>query len=237
MIYFKKTIKNLHVESNMKIMKNDTVEIQSYEELKKMFSKNPKDLKDLINEIPDSGWKKIGDISFVDNNENFNKIRNFFFNNGFSENIKIYENPIHSGVEGNDGKTHLTIANSVTILNEDGSLLRFLPSKVGGIVISRLFVTPKNQSKGYGTMLMNLFLSIALVSIKKFPEIELECTGSLNVGSKVFINPISSQTKFFRKFGFRVVKEESEYPEYVKMKFDFSKFVENEENIKKIITK
>ena len=87
------------------------------------------------------------------------------------------------------------------------------------------------------TMLMNLFLSLTLVSIERFPEIELECTGNLNVGSKVIMNPISSQTKFFRKFGFRVVKEESEYPEYVKMKFDFSKFVENEENIMKIINR
>ena len=86
-------------------------------------------------------------------------------------------------------------------------------------------------------MLMNLFLSITILSITKFPEIELECTGFLNVGSEVIINPISSQIKFFRKFGFRVVKEESEYPEYVKMKFDFSKFVENEENMKKILRK
>jgi len=237
MIYFIITIKNLHVESNMKIMKKDVDEFLSYEEIKTIYSENPKIFKELINNKPDFGFKKIGNINFVDTNENFNKLRNFCFNNGFSDNIEIYEIPIHSGVEGRDGKIHVTIANSVTISNEDGSLFRFLPSKAGGIVISRLFVTPENQSKGYGTMLMNLFLSITILSITKFPEIELECTGFLNVGSEVIINPISSQIKFFRKFGFRVVKEESEYPEYVKMKFDFSKFVENEENMKKILRK
>ena len=218
-------------------MNNDINEILSYEELKGNYLKNPKKFKELLNNKPDFGFKKIGDINFVNSNENFDKLKNFCFNNGFSDNIAFYENPIHSGVEGSDGKILITIANSVTIFHEDGSLLRFLPSNGGGLTISRLFVIPKNQSKGYGTMLMNLFLTLTLVSIERFPEIELECTGLLNVGNKVIINPIASQTKFFRKFGFRVVKEESEYPEYVKMKFDFSKFVENEENMKKILRK
>jgi GNAT superfamily N-acetyltransferase len=218
-------------------MKMNIEKSQSLDEMKQIYLNDPEKMKELIRTMPGFDDKKIGKIEFVDNNINFNLIRDFCFENELNDNVYILEQPIYSGVEGNDRKYNFTIANSIVFALEDGSLLRFLPSKAGGIVISRLFVTPKNQSKGYGTMLMNLFLSLTLVSIERFPEIELECTGNLNVGSKVIKNPISSQTKFFRKFGFRVVKEESEYPEYVKMKFDFSKFVENEENMKKILRK
>ena len=62
-------------------MNNDINEILSYEELKGNYLKNPKKFKELLNNKPDFGFKKIGDINFVNSNENFDKLKNFCFNN------------------------------------------------------------------------------------------------------------------------------------------------------------
>lgn len=212
-------------------------EIQKLEEIKELYLKDSKKFKDFLNSRPGSCFQKIGTIDFVDDNENFKLIRDLCDKNELNENVDIFENIIHSAVEGNDGLYNVTISNSIAFVLHDGSLLRFLPSKGEGLVISRVLVTEINRSKGNGTALMNMFLIVILLSIKSFPDIELECTGNINSGTESIKYPISSQIRFFRKFGFRVIREESEYPAYVKMKFDFSKFVETENMIieKKLI--
>ena len=227
----------MHVESNMKIMKNFVENLTSFEELKEDYLKDPKVFRDEIDDCYKKTGSKLGKINFINDNMTFNIIKENCSNERFYSEIEIENYPIVSGVEGNDGKMNVNIANSVTMFLKDGSHLRFLPSKNKGIVISRIYVRPENQSKGNGSKLMNNLFSIIFESLKEFPEIELECTGTVGSGSNRIYSTISSQTRFFRKFGFRVVREESEYPEHVKMKFDFAKFVENEENLKKIISK
>ena len=72
MIYFIITIKNLHVECNMKIMIKKINGFQKLEEAKERYLKDSKKFKDLLNNCPGSCFQKIGTIDFVDDNENFN---------------------------------------------------------------------------------------------------------------------------------------------------------------------
>ena len=172
----------MHVECNMKIMIKKINGFQKLEEAKEMYLKDSKKFKDLLNNCPGSCFQKIGTIDFVDDNENFKLISDLCDKHELNENVDIFEHIIHSAVEGNDGLFNVTISNSIAFVLQDGSLLRFLPSKGEGLVISRVLVTEINRSRGNGTALMNMFLMVILLSIKSFPDIELECTGNINSG-------------------------------------------------------
>jgi GNAT superfamily N-acetyltransferase len=125
----------------------------------------------------------------------------------------------------------LKIRNSVIIKLANGSYLRFCSHKDNGIDISSVYVMEENQNKGDGTLLMNFLLNSILTSLEQFPLIILECTGRSGYGNKLINSNIQSQIKFFRKFGFRVDRTNSNYPHYVKMVFDLKNLVSQENNI------
>jgi hypothetical protein len=126
------------------------------------------------------------------------------------------------------------IRNSCTISLKNGSHIKFCPYKENGIEISRVYVKPCNQNCGNGSYLMSLFFSSILSCTNEFSEIFLECTGNINDGNNNIENDISAQIKFFRKFGFRVDRNSSKHPYYVKMVFDFRNLVNNEFKIENL---
>lgn len=106
--------------------------------------------------------------------------------------------------------------NCITLILPDESLIRFSSYGDDGIELTRIWVKEKNQKKGQGTYLMDLFIKFIEDAIGFLPEIYLECTGNIGIDNNAYSMDISEQTKFFRKYGFRV-KERSHYPHYVNM--------------------
>jgi ribosomal protein S18 acetylase RimI-like enzyme len=92
-----------------------------------------------------------------------------------------------------------------------------------GLELVSIRIHPKMQGIGIGTMLITKMFKFLNDCLGFIPEIQLECTGCIgNNEGDYLINPIKNQTKFFRKFGFRVTNSK-EYPIYVKMELDFNK--------------
>ena len=89
-----------------------------------------------------------------------------------------------------------------------------------GLELTRIIVD--EQGKGNGTTLMKLFFYLigqSGLDLETLP-IMLECVGSVGAGSNYVKSNISVQTKFFRKFGFRVEQKVSDYKNnYVQMYF------------------
>jgi hypothetical protein len=98
----------------------------------------------------------------------------------------------------------------------DESLIRFSSYQNDGIELSRIWVAEQNQRQGKGSFLMNLFFDFLKEVLGFIPTIFLECTGGVGVGQNALSMDISMQTKFFRKWGFRV-NDKKLYPTYVNM--------------------
>jgi len=83
-------------------------------------------------------------------------------------------------------------------------------------------IIANDRGKGNGTSMMKLFFLLVLdagLDLATLP-IMLECTGSVGAGSNQVTTNLTSQTKFFRKFGFRVNQSSSNYKGgYVQMNF------------------
>lgn len=110
----------------------------------------------------------------------------------------------------------LRIHNSISFHLPDDSIIRFSPFGTNGIEISRVWVSHSNQGKGLGSILMELLFQFFEDVLGEIPPLYLECNGSIGYGQRMEITPISKQTSFFRKFGFRV-KDGSKYPHFVTM--------------------
>jgi hypothetical protein len=108
----------------------------------------------------------------------------------------------------------LKIQPHITFHAEDGSLLRFSPYKENGLEISR--IQSSRIGSGMGTQLMNDFLKFVGALLGHVPLIYLECTGAVGWKETRVNYDISEQTRFFRKFGFRV-KNGKKYPLWVDM--------------------
>ena len=108
------------------------------------------------------------------------------------------------------------------------TLIRIASVGKDGIEITRVCVDQDHQGKKLGTYMMNTLFLYMIETLGYIPKIFLECIGSIQVGDRNYSNPIQQQTKFFRKFGFRVSVNKF-YPNYVKMVFDESKF--NSDNL------
>jgi len=120
---------------------------------------------------------------------------------------------------GNSIKSRQTIC--LTLSN--GSWIRFCTSpKEKQLEITSIGVVQAYQNKGYGKYLMKLVMTFVKDTLGYIPSFMLECTGNLDAMGYVFKSSIQKQTKFFRKFGFRVTSNKG-YPYYVKMELDFSK--------------
>jgi len=120
---------------------------------------------------------------------------------------------IHTLVENKKG-FYLKIQPHVTFYTKDGSLLRFSPYKEDGLEISRIQAT--KIGSGIGTRLMTDFLKLIDALLGYVPMIFLECTGAVGWKETRVNYDISQQTRFFRKFGFRV-NDGKNYPLWVTM--------------------
>jgi hypothetical protein len=205
-----------------------TADNSNFEDLFSTFKSNPKKFIDEQNKAFKGHFPKIGGVEFHPNNCSYDLVNKSVKENYIKEEQKILEiseTLIHSGVLTKD-KFILRIHNSTTISISNDSHLRFCPHGKNGLEISRVYVLETNQGKGDGTFLMNFLYKNILRSVGQFPEIMLECTGQVGSGENELINSITKQTKFFRRFGFRVSQSESKHPHYVKMKFDLTKLVD-----------
>lgn len=211
-------------------MKNDN-SVATFDAVYQDYLKDKNVFKRKFKEMMKQQGLHVDTVEVIPNNSVYLKLYNYFFNEKFEENFIIETYLINSRVQIHK-EFELKIRNSITISLENGSHLRFCPYKDNGIEISRLYVEECNQNNGDGTLLMNFIFNTIFKVLKNFPEIVLECTGEVGYKQTLIINSIQNQTKFFRKFGFRVDKNVSKYPYYVKMVFDFKNFVNNEFNIK-----
>ena len=222
----------LNCGKNFKLMKIKS-SMAIYDDVYGEFLKNKnKFIQEMKKSYNDVGLK-VDTVDVIPNNDVYLTLSNHIMNNKFTEGVKTETYLINSRVQIHK-KSNVKIRNSVTIGLANGSHLRFCPYKNNGIEISRVYVEEVYQNKGDGTLLMNLFFNSILICLKQFPVIILECTGQVGSGETLITNTIKNQTKFFRKFGFRVDKNDSKHPYYVKMVFDFKNLVNNEFNIKNL---
>ena len=94
-----------------------------------------------------------------------------------------------------------------TLILPDGSHLRFSPDKNNGIEITRVYVNEENRGEGFGTTLMNTFISLCEYTFGYLPKMTLECTGAVGIGEGLQSTPIHNQIKFFGNFGFKVKRQ------------------------------
>jgi hypothetical protein len=118
--------------------------------------------------------------------------------------------------------SNVKLHNCITLILPDESLIRFSSHGIDGVDLTRIWVKEMNHKKGKGTYLMNTLFKFMEDTVGFIPTIFLECTGEVGVGENAISTNISAQTKFFRKFGFRV-KDRSQYPHYVNMLRENSK--------------
>lgn len=131
---------------------------------------------------------------------------------------------------GKNGKyivrDHPTI--SLVLPNHGNSIIRIAPNGRDGIEITRILVDKTYKGKNIGSFLMNTLFLFLIETLGHIPPIFLECTGDIGNGNEWIKNPIQNQTKFFRKFGFRVTVSKY-YPSYVRMDHFQDKFLLNNE--------
>ena len=106
--------------------------------------------------------------------------------------------------------------NCITLILPDESIIRFSSYGQDGVELTRVWVKEENHKRGQGSYLMQIFFKFIEETIGFIPTIFLECTGEVGLGKNAISMNISDQTKFFRKFGFRV-NERKYYPHYVNM--------------------
>jgi hypothetical protein len=108
------------------------------------------------------------------------------------------------------------------------STMTIAPLGNDGIEIASIVVNgPKGN--GMGTVMMLSFLGMITDPFFNIDlnNIMLECVGSIGFGDQALKSSISQQTKFFRKFGFRVSKDKKDkygMLTYVQMMYDETKF-------------
>ena len=121
---------------------------------------------------------------------------------------------------------HPTI--SIGLVQYEDSVIRIAPSDNNGIEITIIIIGSSDRGKGIGSLLMNTLFLFIYETLGYISPVFLECTGFINNRGEFIKNPIKNQTKFFRKFGFRVTYNKL-YPEYVRMDYFQDKFLlENE---------
>jgi hypothetical protein len=195
---------------------NDTIE-----KLKIEFENNKESFK---KEYECALNRKISSVEIIENNLIFEQLHTniaafeSFINASFEFQIKVKYEFFITLIEKKKGGI-LKLSNTITLFLQDGSHLRCSPYKEDSIEISRIWVNPINHRNGIGSMLMNLFFELIQFSESEPSSYFLECTGAVGLGDNAQTIGIDVQTKFFRKFGFRV-DYRKEYPNYVTMKLE-----------------
>jgi N-acetylglutamate synthase-like GNAT family acetyltransferase len=111
----------------------------------------------------------------------------------------------------------------ITVTFGNIGMFRLAPHGSNQIELTTIVVEPYIKSKGMGSLMMICVLGMINEHMSDdFDTIMLECVGSLGQGDLSLKSSIKEQTKFFRKFGFRVVKDSKNpdgTPSYVQMNY------------------
>jgi hypothetical protein len=137
-------------------------------------------------------------------------------------NISVNFFEVHSRVEKMIGKWDVKVHNCITIQLPCNSYVRIASYGKNSIEITNINVKESSRNQGTGIMLMFTLIHFIMYTLGTIPNIFLECTGNLEVDGFKFKHSIQDQTRFFRKFGFRVYSKKG-YPDYALMKLDHSK--------------
>ena len=204
-------------------------------EKKELYSKNKlsflhsikKEFRDMGTDIqPKSVYFEVGDM-----NETFTNICE-----NQDKAIELLSDVMGLPKDFFDIRCQVTHSNVDTILRVHptiridfgNSYVTICPFGDTGIEISSIVVNGQ-RGNGMGSVMMLHMLS--LISDPFFntncEDIMLECVGSIGFGDNALQSSISQQTKFFRKFGFRVSKDRKDKYgnlNYVQMMYDEDKF-------------
>ena len=194
------------------------MEYKSNEELKRLFDSESSELKDRrnISKLKSRLKKGYGYKPIITTyTDDGSKSEDFFrLNNLIHSHIKsneLFSRYVENGVIGNvvakNGRNKTLTVHPFIRLDINVNHIGIVPHGKG-LKISRLYIKPEHQGKGMGTMLMDIFLTM-LIEIGSDFNIVLETTGFVGMGENELHTPISEQTRFFRKFGFRVVQSKS----------------------------
>ena len=165
--------------------------------------------------------KKINQTEQRDNNSIFDQLVNnlSWFHDVPNFDASVYE--VSSSVEKITGKWNVKVHNCITLKLPCNSYVRI--SSYGKKSIELTNINVKGDlHKGMGTILMLTLFMFLKDTLGELPNIVLECTGNLIVDGIEFKNTVQNQSRFFRKFGFRV-SNNSGYPSYIQMKLDLRK--------------
>jgi len=216
-------------------MKKSTKLFKEVLEMKESYSKNKasflqaikKDFRDSGSDIqPKSVYFEVGDTNqtFTNICENQDKAIEYLSNvMGMEEDyFNIDCQVIRSAVD-----TILRVHPMIKI-TFGHSFITLCPFGDTGIEISSVVVNGIETGKGMGSFMM--IHTLCLISDPFFntncKDIMLECVGSIGFGENALSSSISQQTRFFRKFGFRVSKDRKDKYgnlNYVQMMYDENK--------------
>lgn len=201
---------------------------KSLEQLKQEYLNDPVEfLRIEKQELDGVGGPPVQKVVLIDDNEIFVKLStnlDYFKNKGLDM-YEVLHGVIHSKVED-----VVYISNRISFCFPNQMAQISLTPENDGICISKVVLNPNMEHKpGTGTSLMVLFYMWLINTLEDLPPMYLECMGHINWGQNLLSYPYSKQTKFFRKFGFRVIeykKGNEKYDEspYGQMKFFPDKF-------------
>lgn len=207
---------------------NDLIkkEYQTYEGALELYKKNPKALLGKNRGVDNLGntiCYNVVKSEFHQDNEIFKKmvdiINQLSEDELFGKHIDFRVLFYTSSVEIAPQK-HINRQHNLICIESSVGLIRF-GSHHNGLEITRVIAGEKG--KGKGKLLMDIFFNILIAACGKDiinVPIMLECTGAVGRGSNFQSSTIALQTKFFRKFGFRVNPKVSNYSNnYVQMEW------------------
>jgi hypothetical protein len=182
---------------------------ETNQKIKTLQSNKSKIFNELNKDFQMMGCTKITSL-VIENGE-----KNQYFRNtcGIVHYTNKYFNSSNSGLSIKCESVKSIVEESMIIhpsirirLNHENYIL-FSPYGNDGIELGTILVS--ESGKGIGTYLMRVMFQILLLNNNnKLPsKIKLDCVGSLGSGLNRIESSISEQTRFFRKFGFRVNKD------------------------------
>lgn len=216
-------------------MKKSTELFNEVLELKQSYSNNKLSfLKDIKSSFKESGQAinpKVVYFEVGDTNQCFTKICENqdkaieLLCEGFNLPKDFIE--ITCGVVRSNVDTILRVHPNIRI-EFGNSYMTISPLGNDGIEIASIVVNGE-RGNGMGTVMMLSFLGMVTSPFFNIDlnNIMLECVGSIGFGENALKSSISQQTKFFRKFGFRVSKDRKDKYgnlNYVQMMYDETKF-------------
>ncbi len=222
-------------------MSTTNMERDKFEE---MLSDFQYDYFDFMSELR-SDFKKIGilieEVEFHENNEIYNLLHSYLIENPIVG-YQVDEYFTHSLAKVN-GLLTVRNHNSITITSGSSLMIRISPYLPSSFEFDKSHIEKGSIDTSKHEDLMNILFASILESIGYFPEMVTEFSPTFHIsGGKIHFS-LNDQINFLEIFGFQKCQQEctteSNYPEYVKMKFDSIKNVvkvTRDENSTEIIT-